>query len=238
MTFYLIGLGLGVNSISVDALDKVRNCDMVYLEGYTVNFPYGIEDLKAFLEVEFEVLSREEVEGESVLEEAKERSVALLVYGDPFSATTHFQLKRACKEKGIEFKIYHNSSIMGAVGSSGLSLYKFGKVSSIPSWAEHTNKPTSFMKYVLENKSIGAHSLILCDIGLKFVDALNQLKISSEKENVELDKFLVISQAGTKNQKMVYGGLGELATEKIDEPYCFVVPGELSRLERDFLEDI
>jgi len=40
MTFYLIGLGLDLKSISVDALDIIKKCKKVYLEDYTVDFPY------------------------------------------------------------------------------------------------------------------------------------------------------------------------------------------------------
>jgi len=239
MGFYLVGLGLSKASLSFEALETLKKCDKVYLEGYTVSFPYSIEDLKASLDVDFEVLKRESVENESILEDAAKKDVALMVYGDPLSATTHYQLLLSAREKEIETRVFHNATVLTAVSETGLSLYKFGKVASIPDWKEHTNKPTSFMNYVRENSGMKAHSLVLCDIGLDFLRAIEQINVSCEKENIEHDKVVVMSRAGGEEQKIFYGTLENLKTKKneILEPYCFVVPGELSFFESDALNE-
>jgi len=178
MTFYLIGTGLDLNSIAADALEVIKKCDSVYVENYTVNFPYPLEELAKSYGVKIIPLERKAVEDESVLTSAKDSHVALLVYGDALSATTHMQLLLACKEKDIHYKIFHNASIMTAIATTGLQPYKFGKTASMPDWKEHTNKPTSFTDYIKQNTSIGAHSLILTDIGLELSNALMQLEES------------------------------------------------------------
>lgn len=48
--------------------------------------------------------------------------MALLVVGDPFSATTHTDLSLRAKEAGIPCQVVHNASIMNAVGCTGLQV--------------------------------------------------------------------------------------------------------------------
>ena len=46
MAFYLIGTGLDKNSISADAVKILKSCNKIYLENYTINFPFKIEELE------------------------------------------------------------------------------------------------------------------------------------------------------------------------------------------------
>jgi diphthine synthase len=237
MVFNLIGIGLDKNSISAEALEIVKNCDLVYLENYTVNFPYSLEELSKCLGISVVELSRENVEDESIIKKSKEKNVALLVYGDALSATTHIQLIVKCKEEGIEYRIFQNASILVAIGRSGLSPYKFGKVTSMPSWKEHKNKPTSFVKYLLDNGSVDAHSLILTDIGLELKDALLQLKISCEKEGFNLtEKIVVLSNAGTQNEKIYFDSADNLVKRNVLMPFCLIVPSNLHFAEEEALK--
>lgn len=237
MTFYLIGTGMAQKSISMEALEKLQTCDKVYLENYTVNFPYNIKELEKSYGIKIEELNRNKVEDESILQEAKNSNVALLVYGDSLSATTHMQLVTEAKKQNIEYKILHNSSIMIAIAETGLSLYKFGKTCSIPNWKEHTNKPTSFMNYIKDNLSIKAHTLILTDISLEIFPAIEQLIKASQKENVPLpEKIIAISSAGNKSQKIFYDNLENLKTREIPMPFCLIIPSDMSYSELDALE--
>ena len=43
--FYLAGLGLDLKSIGLEALEICRKADKIYIENYTVEFPYSIEEL-------------------------------------------------------------------------------------------------------------------------------------------------------------------------------------------------
>ena len=237
--FYLIGLGLEKKSISADALEVLKKCDKVYLENYTVNFPYALVELEKALGIKLISLARGKVEDESIVSEAKEKNVALMVYGDALSATTHMQLILACKKQNIGFKIFHNASILTVAGETGLSLYKFGKVASMPDWKEHKNKPTSFMNYIKENLSIKAHILLLIDIGLDSLRAIEQLKEASKEEIIKLpSKIIILSNAGTDKQKIFYGTLEELAERKIVLPFCFIIPSAMHFLEEEGLEEL
>jgi diphthine synthase len=236
MTFYLIGTGMNKKSIGADALEILKTCDKVYLENYTVNFPYPIKELEKSYSVKIEELARAAVEDESILKEAKERKVALLVYGDSLSATTHTQLMTEAKKQGIAYKVFHNASIMTAIAETGLQLYKFGKTASMPNWKEHTNKPTSFMNYIKENQSIKAHTLILTDIGLEIKNAIEQLKESSTKTKISVpEKIIACSGAGTENQKIFYDTLDNIQNQKVEMPFCLIIPSELNHMEQEAL---
>jgi diphthine synthase len=239
MTFNLISLGLNKNSISAEALDLLKSCDKVYLENYTVNFPYSIKELEKSLKIKILELDRAKVEDESILKEAKEANVALLIYGDALSATTHTQLALEAKKQNIETNTFHNASIMTVIAETGLQPYKFGKTASMPNWEEHTNKPTSFMNYVKENQSIKAHTLILTDIGLEMKSAMIQLLESSEKTDIKIpEKIIALSSAGTPEQKIFYDTPNSLKDKKIPMPFCLIIPTELHFVEEETLKEM
>jgi len=239
MTLYLIGLGLNEKSISVEAFEKIKNSDEVYLENYTVDFPYKIEDLEKEIHRKIILLGRENVEDESIVKEAKNKDVVLLIYGDPLSATTHTQLILACKKQKIKFKIFHNASILTAVGETGLQLYNFGKTTSLPKWIPEKFEPTSFVETIKQNQKINSHTIILVDIGLELKDAILQVKKATFSQNLKLpEKIILISNAGTEKQKLFYENL-ENFPEKIQKPYAFVIPSQkLNFAEEEFLESI
>ena len=137
----------------------------------------------------------------------------------------------------VKAQIIYSASIFDAIAETGLELYKFGKISSMPKWQKNYT-PDSFLDYVIQNKKIQAHSVILIDIGLKIEDALNELEISLEKRKVKIDKIAVCSALGTLKGKIFYGKTSDLKkiTEKIKLPYCFVIPGEMHFLEKEVLE--
>lgn len=238
---YLIGLGLSEKGISLEGLETIKNCNDVYLEGYTVDFPYSLENLKKALDTDIKILNRGEVESDKIVNEAKEKDVALLVYGSPLVATTHITLVKDAIDLGVKYKIINSASIFDAIAESGLQLYKFGKITSMPQWDEEKSyKPDSFIEIILENKKINSHSLILCDIGLKFSKAIDQLKKASESKGVEIKEKLVACEAiGTKDQRFFYGTLEELRKSnnkiEIKNPFCLIIPGKLHHTEEDFL---
>jgi len=239
MTFYLIGIGLNKNSISAEALEILKTCDKIYLENYTVNFPYSLKELEGAMGLKLIELKREVIENETIIKEAKNQNISLLIYGDSLSATTHIQLILECKKQGIKSQVFHNTSIITAITETGLQLYKFGKTASMPNWKEHTNKPTSFMNYIKENRSIKAHTLILTDIGLGIVNAVSQLKEASEKENIKVpEKIIACSNIGTQNQKIFYDTPDNLEKIEIKMPFCLIIPSEMHFLEEETLENL
>jgi diphthamide biosynthesis methyltransferase len=123
---------------------------------------------------------------------------------------------------------------MTAIAETGLQLYKFGKTASMPNWAEHTNKPTSFANYIKENQSIKAHTLILTDIGLEIQQAITQLE-----ESISLkQKIIAISSAGTPNQKIFYDTPENLKNTKVKMPFALIIPTELHFIEEEAIEEL
>ena len=236
---YLIGLGLEIEDLSIKAINALKNCEKVYVENYTTKLPYSLKELESFLAKLLkkkinleEEASRELVESSVLLNEARKRNIALLIYGDPLAATTHSALLLEAKKKKIKVEIIHAPSIITAIAETGLQLYKFGKVVSLPKWKENY-KPSSFYEIIKENLKCKAHTLLLVDRNLKLKEALQELLIASNKE-LEKKQILVVKLG--KSRKILKGTLAELKKVKIEEPYCIVIPAQLHFLEKELLE--
>lgn len=236
---YLIGLGLNVKGISLQGLEIVKRCKRVYFENYTVDFPYSVQELGEVLGKKIEPLNREKVENLEFIDEAEKMDIALLVYGSPLMATTHITILDECERSGIKTEIIHAGSVFDGISETGLQLYKFGKVASMPAWdADKNFTPDSFMEIIKENQKIDAHSLILIDIGLDIQDALSQLEISAKNHKIKIDKLILCQQLGGKKQKIFYRKFSELKDEftGVRKPYCIIIPAKkLHYVEEDFL---
>jgi len=237
---YIIGLGLNVDGISKYGLEIVQRCKRVYLENYTVDFPYNKEELEHILRKKIGFADRNFVESFTIIDEAKKMDVALLVYGSPLTATTHISLIQEAKKCGIRYKVIYNASILDAVAETGLQVYKFGKIASMPKWNKKENfTPDSFMEIVQNNNSMKAHSLILIDIGLDISDAINQLEISAKKNKIKLNKIIICQALGTKHRKILYRTLSELKRlSNVRKPYCIIIPSKLHFVEKEVLESL
>ena len=238
---YLIGLGLNEKGISLEgleALKKFKEKDKIYLESYTVDFPYSIGKINKILNKEIIKLKREDVESEKLIKESKNKNIGLLIYGSPLSATTHLSLINDCVKQGIKYKIIHSASVFDAIAESGLQPYKFGRTTSIPEWQEKENyKPESFIDVVKENEKINAHTLLLVNPGLSFEKALMQLETAA-RGKIKIDKIIVCSQLGTDNKKIVYDNINNLKklASRIKHPFCIIIPGKLHFVEEEVLK--
>lgn len=230
---YIIGLGLNERGISKEGLLVLEKCKKIYLEGYTVDFPYDINELKFGKKIEF--LERKDVESNRLIKEAKSIPIALLVYGCPLFATTHISLILDAEKQGVKTRIIYSASVFDAIAETGLQLYKFGKISSMPAW-RNNYEPTSFLDFVEQNLSISAHSLILADIGLNFKKALVQLEMASQNKNLKLNKIIVCSKLGTEEARISYATPEILRKKEIEAPFCFIIPGEMHFMEKEALE--
>lgn len=234
---YLIGLGLNINGISQEGLEIAKRCKKIYLENYTVDFPYSVGEFKEMIGRKYIPADREKVESLELVDEAKKMDVALLIYGSPLTATTHISLIQEAKRLGVKCKILYSASILDAVAETGLQLYKFGKTASMPAWKK-SYEPDSFMKIIQQNLSQEAHSLILCDIGLEFQDALEQLKKSAKNYEIPLKKIVVCQTLGTKNSKIFYRDIKEFEEfTGVRKPYCIIIPSKLHFLEKEVLDE-
>jgi diphthamide biosynthesis methyltransferase len=99
---YLIGLGLNFNGISKDGLESAKKCKRIYLENYTVDFPYNKTQLEEVIGKKILDADRDMVEGLSIIDEARKTDVCLLVYGSPLTATTHITLLHEAKLSGVK----------------------------------------------------------------------------------------------------------------------------------------
>jgi diphthine synthase len=231
---YLIGLGLELKDISLKALDAIKSSNKVYLENYTSTFPYKIDDLEKLIGKPVIPSGRRQFEDDvqTLIDDARQTNISILVYGDPLAATTHITILREAEKQKIKTQVIHNISVLNAVSDTGLQLYKFGKTTSLPKWQKNY-KPTSFLEIIKENFSIKAHSLILVDPGLSLKDALHEL-IESDKDNILTNKELVISSClGTEKQNILKGYIKSLSSKKVSEPFCIIVPGDLNFSEEN-----
>ena len=261
---YIIGLGLGWKDLSMKALEALSECQEVYLETYTSVSDFTPLQLQKLLGKPIHLLDRKQTEEELLfLEEAGVKNVALLVYGDPLAATTHQELLLLAKKQNIKAQIVHAPSIFTVVAETGLSLYRFGKVTSIPIPTENY-KPESFFDVLKENQSIGAHTLFLLEIktetgkSLKIGEAINILleinktraeKISAgpsgtssaleRKESAITEETPVIGCArlGTENSMIKMGKASEISKVDFGSPPCvLIVPSVLNHKEEEYLE--
>lgn len=246
---YLIGLGLAnIEDISIKGLKAIEKCEKVYLEDYTNFFESNKEEIEVFLKKKIEVLKREDLENnvKKIIEEGKQKNVAILVYGDPFFATTHISLKIEAKKQNVEFKVIHSSSILSSIFEIGLSCYKFGKLVTIPLKSKYENLPESVYESIRKNKENNLHSLCLLDIDkekneyLKPNEALKTLLEAEKKykKNVINDEneIIVVCRLGFKNEKIFFDKIKNLIYKDFGEPpYVIIVPSELSFIEREAL---
>ncbi|KAH7102136.1 Diphthine synthase [Auriculariales sp. MPI-PUGE-AT-0066] len=161
--FYIIGLGLSdERDITVRGLEVVKRCQRVYLEAYTSILMVDKEKLTLI------IADRELVEtgSDDILADADTADVALLVVGDPLGATTHTDMLLRAKQLRIRTQIIHNASIMNAAGACGLQLYNFGQTVSLVFFTDNW-RPDSFYDRLVENASLGLHTLLLLDIKVK-----------------------------------------------------------------------
>lgn len=267
--FFLIGLGLGdAKDITVKGLEIVKKCSRVYLEAYTSVLTIGKEALEEFYGRELIVADRDCVEqdADSILAEAAETDVAMLVVGDPFGATTHTDLVLRAQQKGIPYQVVHNASIMNAIGCCGLQLYSFGETVSIPYWTDSW-QPESFYDKIAGNRARGLHTLCLLDIKVKeptlesmtkkkkeympprfmsvseashqLLQILEKKRSGGEESLAFTEKTLCVGLArvGSPEQKLHAASLTEMSNTDLGSPlHSLIIAGQLQPLEVEYLE--
>ena len=247
MVLYFIGLGLsGEKDITVNGLEAIKKCDVVYLENYTSALNCRKEELEKFYGKKIILARRTLVESDNneIIENAKTKNVAFLVAGDPLVATTHIDLFLRARKEGVKCNIIHNASIVSAVGVTGLQVYKFGKTTSIPLENENIESPYDALK---DNLSLGLHTLFLLDLNpeeekfLSINDAIRYLLKVELKRNEKTfsEKTLCIGCAriGSENQIIKVGSAKDLLKVNFGKPgHCLIVPGKLHFMEEDGLK--
>lgn len=253
---FLAGIGLCDESdMSMRALEAVRACRTVFAESYTNTMREGtLRRLEERIGRKIVLLAREEVEGEKkILEACSLGPAALLVPGDPMTATTHSSLVMAARKKGIAVHILHAASIFSAApGAAGLQVYKMGKTATIAYWRKNY-EPASFADVIAENGARGAHTLCLLDIdpklgAMKPSQALELIEKAQEKRGQEKAGFapvlspstplFVLWHVGWPDQKVWAGKRGAypFAGASAGEPAgpaVIIIPGKMHFTEEE-----
>ncbi len=233
---YFIGLGLGnKKSITLEGLEAIKKSDLIYIETYTSKLQCSIKDLEKLYNKKIIPADRNLIENsQEILNKAKKKIVSLLIPGDVFAATTHFELIKECKKQNIKFKVINNASIFTAIGITGLSLYKFGKVTSIPFENKNIKTPIEVIKNNLKNN---LHTLVLLDLEPeknKFMtvdSAIEYLK----KNKLKIKIIIACSALGSYKQEIKIGNLNIKFNLK-EYPQCLIIPAKLNFKEKEFLK--
>jgi diphthine synthase len=249
MALFIIGIGLNdEKDITVRGLELVKQADLVFLESYTSIMQVPTERLAAFYGKQVQPATRDLIENAAegmIIAPAMAKNVVVLVPGDVTSATTHLDIIGRAQAHGIPVTVVHNTSIMTVIADTGLSLYKFGKTTSIPYPAPNF-QPETYYDVMLDNKSIGAHTLMLLDlrpdIG-KFMtvnDALVQLMgISARRKKKGFDEDTLVvgcARLGTPTAHIACGPAKKLFAHNFGPPpHCLIVPGPLHFTEEEAL---
>jgi len=248
MTLYMIGIGLNdEKDITVKGWEIVKKADFVYLESYTSKLQCSFSGLEKFYGKKITLADRNLVENnaDEIIDKAKTKDVAFLVIGDVFSATTHVDLFLRAKNKKVKVAVINNTSILNAIGITGLELYKFGKTTSLP-YHEKSFEPETAYNVIKQNLRNGLHTLVLLDIKAdenRFM-TINEaiellLKIESKrKQGIFTRDTKVIGCARIAGDyKIKYAKAEKLLKENFGKPlHCLIVPGKLHFIEEEFLD--
>ena len=238
----MIGIGLNdEKDITLKGLEIIKKCELIYLENYTSKLSCPISYLEKLYGKKLIIANREMVEKDAestILKNALSKDVAFLVIGDPLSATTHIDLLLRAKKLKIKTKVVYNASILIATGITGLQLYKFGRVASIPFENENIETPYDILR---DNQKIGLHTLFLLDLEpknnkyLSIKEAINYLIKNNINENT---KAVICAALGSDEQVILYGELGKLKDKKINKfPQCLIIPDKLHFMEEEMLNN-
>ncbi|MFA4907863.1 MAG: diphthine synthase [archaeon] len=248
--FFLVGLGLGENQLTIEALEALKKCGRVFIESYTNLVPES-----AVMKLESEIggkitrLKRIQVEDESsqLISASKSNDIALCVVGNPLIATTHMQLLLDAKEAGVKFRVIQGISVQNYLAETGLDAYKFGRIVTVVASDNGCNySPESFFDFIEKNHSVGLHTLCLLDINPEkenFMTVRESVCLLEEIENrrgakiISESILLGLAGLGSENALVQAGKAGLL--EKFPEsplPQCLVVCGKLNEKEKEALK--
>ncbi|MEA2036530.1 MAG: diphthine synthase [Nanoarchaeota archaeon] len=242
MALYLIGIGLGsYKDVTLRGLEIIKKSEKIYLEEYTSRLTdSNKKELEEFYGKDIISADRDLVEnkaGETILKDAKETDAVFLVIGDPFSATTHIGLRLRADKLGIKTGVINNSSILSAIGITGIDLYKFGRTTTIPFENKDVKSPYEVVKNNLKNN---LHTLILLDLDPsqdKYM-TINQALEYLLKQGISSEQLCVgCCQIGSSMPLIKAGKINDLLKSRFDRfPQCLIIPSKLHFMEEEVLK--
>ncbi len=245
---FLVGTGIAYNDISIRAAERCKGCD-VYIERYTsLVDDEKVRYLSELFGKKISFLNREDLEekAKEIVARAASKNIAILVGGDPLTATTHKILFIEAKKQSVGVEVLHSSSAISAItGESGLDFYRFGQVCTIPRWSDRY-KPVSFYETIERNLSHNLHSLVLLDYypekgsTLSLHDAVNELLAAEEfykKGIIEGGtKVMTMRNIGLSNQEVKMTTIEEAKAEVASGMFAVIFPAKLSEVEKETID--
>jgi len=225
---YIIGMGLwDEKDISCRGLELARRADKVYVEFYTSKLMgSSLGKIEELLGRRVEEVGRGDLEEGCgrIIEEAREKDVAILVPGDPVIATTHVSLKLEAERRGVGVKIVHAGSIMSAVCAlTGLQSYRFGISATVsyPHGDVVSRRPADVIRM---NREIDAHTLLFLDLHPKPMTIGEAIEILGTVDPDLLKLFGVgIARAGSERPVVKCDKLEKLKGFHFGEPLHVLV---------------
>jgi len=241
---FLVGTGISFDDLSISALEKCKECTL-YIERYTTLVTdEKVRYLSKITGKEIQEVRRADLEenAKKIVESAKRGNIAILVGGDPLTATTHKILFLEARRKGVQVRVLHSSSAISAtIGSSGLDFYRFGQVCTIPRWSSNY-KPVSFYEVIERNSRDNLHSLILLDYyperesTLEIGTAIEELEAAEMhyKRGIIRDdtQIFVMQNIALDNEKITITTIGEVG-EIEGGMASIILPAKLSEIEEE-----
>ena len=231
----LILIGTGINfDLTLGGMEALEDSNEIYIETYTNLIENEkIEKLESKIGKKIKKLDRKDVESNFLIKRASEKKVALLVSGDPLTATTHVSLLLDAKKAKIAVKVLHNSSIYtSAAGVTGLQIYRFGKTASLVNPRENY-APKSSLEVIRKNLENNMHSLVLLDTEPKPMEAVKALEMLKE-----FDYAIVLSRVGEENEKIIYGKISDIIRKNLGSPpFTIIIPAKLHIVEEEYLDN-
>lgn len=252
---YIVGIGLTPRQITLEALNVISKCDLVYVDTYTsLYIDGGFNELEKIIGKKLKFLKREDIEAHSakiIIESARKGlRVALLVVGDPHIATTHIALIEEAMKAGINIEIIPGISILcAAMTYTGLIPYRFGKVATLV-FPKEGIVYTSTYEVVKDNRNRNLHTFLFLDLDAEkgiYMTASEAAKLLLKLEEIckgnildENTKVIAIARAGSRNSCIVFETLKNL--QKLDlgpPPHSIIIPAtKLHPLEEEALKYI
>ncbi|MFW9994481.1 MAG: diphthine synthase [Candidatus Odinarchaeota archaeon] len=250
---YFIGTGAGsYQDLTVKGLVLLKAADIIYYDSYTNFSAFKADELAEKTKIGFnkiKLATRSDLEDNAhlIVDQARNRKVALLVPGDPFLATTHNSLRLEAIRAGIPVKVANNANIFSLVTSlAGLHFYKFGRTITLPFPENRSIYPYETIR---TNLSAGNHTLILLDIDVsenRFLDISDALKMLSEDERNQnkgvvtaKSLFVGLAKLGHSGQILNCGTAEQLIDmnwKNIGPPQSIIACADLHFSEKEALE--
>ncbi len=228
MTLYLVGIGLfDEKDITLRGLETIKKCKRVYLETYTSRLNCSIEDLERVCGKEITPVGRVFVEHNysELVDPAKNSDIALLIIGSPTAATTHIELLLEAKKKKVNVRFIENASILTAIGITGLSLYKFGRITTIPFNNKNVTSPLEIIRI---NQKNNFHTLVLLDIEGTRLMTINEGLRYLLSSGLSMGQLCVGCAAlGSPEPEIKAGKANDLVSHEFKKfPQCLIVPAK------------